>query len=156
MLVPITIVVTTFTTHNIQIPWMVHHIQTTPLSKDEVPLNQIPLQNYMLEIHHGWTFWFQGKRTTRLGANVSPIVSHLGLIFEIPSQMWITMEENLRLVLLCGFKKLCLLGARRAKPFANWHSFHWWHETSHMPTLRTLITNQHSGIFWSLPTQHTL
>jgi hypothetical protein len=31
----------------------------------------------------------------RLGANMSPIVSHLDLILQISNQMWITMGENL-------------------------------------------------------------
>jgi hypothetical protein len=32
---------------------------------------------------------------------VSPIISRLAMILQIPNQMSITMEENLRLVLLC-------------------------------------------------------
>jgi hypothetical protein len=94
-----------------------------------------------LKIHHGWTLWFQSKRTTRLGANVSPIIGHLVIILQVPSQMWITMEENPKLILLCDLRNLGLLGASKAKPFANWHFFHWWHETSRMSTSRTLITN---------------
>ncbi len=61
-------------------------------------------------------FWFQGKRTIRPSANVSPIISCLGVILQIPNQMWITMEENLRLVLLCDPRSLGLLGAPKAKP----------------------------------------
>jgi hypothetical protein len=63
--------------------------------------------------------WFQSKRTTRPSANVNPIISHLAVILQIPSQMRITMEENLRLILLCDPKNLGVLGAPRAKPFAN-------------------------------------
>jgi hypothetical protein len=79
--------------------------------------------------------WFQGKMTIKLGANVSPIVSHLAIILQIPSQIQIVMKENLRLVLLCDPRNLILLGASKAKPFANWHFLHWWHETFPMPTL---------------------
>jgi hypothetical protein len=35
------------------------------------------------------------------GVNVSPIIIRLAMILQIPNQMSITMEENLRLVLLC-------------------------------------------------------
>jgi hypothetical protein len=52
----------------------------------------------MLEIHHGWTLWFQSKRTIRPSENVSPIVNRLIIIFQIASQMWITVKENLGLV----------------------------------------------------------
>jgi hypothetical protein len=134
---------------------MVHHVQTTLLSRAKVSLSQITLQNYLLEIHHGWTLWFQGKRTIRPGANVSPIVSHLAIILQVSSQMWITMGKNLKLVLLCDPMNLDLLGALKAKPFAKWHFFHWWLETSHMSTLKTLITNHQSGGSWSSSTQHT-
>jgi hypothetical protein len=149
MSTPITIVVTTLTTHNIKIPWMVHHIQTTPLSRVEVPLSQITSYNYLLEIHHGWTFWFQSKRTIKSSANVSLIISRLVRILQIPihNQMWITMEENLKLVLLCDLKNLGLLGASKAKPFVNLHFFHWWHETSRMSTSITFVSNQHSDNF---------
>jgi hypothetical protein len=63
--------------------------------------------------------WFQGKRTIRPDVNVNPIISHLVVILQIPNQMWIIMEENLRLVLLCDPKNLGVLGAPRAKPFAK-------------------------------------
>jgi hypothetical protein len=125
-----------------------------PLSRAKVPLSQIT-RTYLLEIHHGWTFWFQGKSTSRLSANVSPIVSHPVVILQIPNQMWITIKEKFKLVILCDPRNLGRLGAPKAKPFADWHFFLWWHETSHMPTSRTLITNQHSDGSWSLPTQHT-
>jgi hypothetical protein len=98
---------------------MVHHIQATPLFGVEVPLKQITFKNYMLEIHHGWTLWFQSKRTTRLSANVSPIIHCLAIIFQMPNQMWINMDENLVLILLCDLRNLGLLGELKAKPFAN-------------------------------------
>jgi hypothetical protein len=61
---------------------------------------------------------------SRLGVNVSPIVIHLFVIFQIPNQMWIIMEEDLILIPLFDFKNHGLLDAPKAKPFANWHSFH--------------------------------
>jgi hypothetical protein len=72
---------------------MVHHIQNTSLS-------QITLQVYMMKIHHGWILWFQGKRTNRPSANVSPIINRLFVILQIFNQMWIIMEKNLTLILL--------------------------------------------------------
>jgi len=115
-----------------------------PHSGLEVPLSQITLHNYLLEIHHGGTLWFQGKRTNRLGVNVNPIINRLVAIFQILNQMWITMEKNLILNLLCDFRSLGLFRALR-KPFAKGHFFHWWHETPHMLTSRTFFTNQHDG-----------
>jgi hypothetical protein len=54
-------------------------------------------------------------------------------------------RKTSRLVLLFNLKNLDLFGALRAKSFANLHFLKGWHKTSHMPTLKTLITNQHSG-----------
>jgi hypothetical protein len=93
---------------------MVHRIQITLLSRVKVPLSQTTLHNYLLGIHHGCTLWFQGKMTIKPSANVSPIVSHLIIILQILSQMWITMKENLSLVLPCDPKNLSLLVALRA------------------------------------------
>jgi hypothetical protein len=62
-----------------------------------------------MEIHHGWTLWFQNKKTNGRGANVSPIIIHLFEILQNPNQMWITMEENLRLVILFDYRNLGLL-----------------------------------------------
>ncbi len=117
MSVPITIDVAKLTTHNIKIIQIVHHIQTTPPppSKIEVPLSQITLQNYLLEIHHGWTLWFQGKRNTRPNVNVNPIVSRLVVILQIPNQMWITMEKNFIFILLCDPKEPRSIGCTKIK-----------------------------------------
>jgi hypothetical protein len=49
----------------------------------------------------------------------------------------------MRLVILSNPENLGLFGAPRAKSFATWHLLQRWHKTSHMPTLRTLITNPH-------------
>jgi len=65
------------------------------------------------------------QKDHRLNANVNPIISHSVIIIHIPNQRWITMEENLRLVILCDVKNLSLLCALRAKLFVNWHFFHW-------------------------------
>jgi len=72
-----------------------------------------------MEIHHGWTFWFQNKRTNKLGANVSPIINHMFVIFQIFSQMLITIEANLKLILLFNLRNLGLLDALKAKLFTN-------------------------------------
>jgi hypothetical protein len=113
------------TTHNIKyLKWYTISKPTSYLGLRF--LNQITLQNYLLEIHHGWTLWFRSKRTTRPGANGSPIVSHLAIILQVFNQMWITTGKNLKLVLLCDPRNLDLLGALRAKPFAKWHFLHWW------------------------------
>jgi hypothetical protein len=87
MLVPITIIVITHITHNIEISCMVQHIQTTSLFRVKVLLNQIMLQNYLMEIHHGLTLWFQSKRTNKSSANVNPIVICVFVILQMPSQM---------------------------------------------------------------------
>jgi hypothetical protein len=68
----------------------------------------------------------------------------LAIIPQIPNQMWITIEENLRLIILCDLRNLGLL---RAKSFANWHFFHWWHETSHMPNFENTY---HKSTYWQL------
>jgi hypothetical protein len=52
---------------------------------------------------------------------------HFGSKAKVPLgrvQMQITMVENLKLVLLCDPRNLGLLGALRAKTFANWHFLH--------------------------------
>ncbi len=69
-----------------------------------------------MKIHHGWTFWFQSKKTNKSYANVNPIIIRLFVIL----QMWIIMEENLILVPLFDLKNLVgLLDAPNAKPFTN-------------------------------------
>jgi hypothetical protein len=54
------------------------------------------------------------------------------------------MKKKLRLIILFDLKNLNLFGASRAKPFVDWHFFQWQCKTSHMPTSKTLITNQHN------------
>jgi hypothetical protein len=49
--------------------------------------------------------------TTRPSANVNPIISRL-----TTNQMWIIMEENLKLVLLFDLKNLGLLGSINVSP----------------------------------------
>jgi hypothetical protein len=57
------------------------------------------------------------------------------------------MKENLKLVLLCDPRNLGLLGALKAKPLANWHFPHWWHEN--IPNAN-LENNYPKSIWWLL------
>jgi hypothetical protein len=113
---------------------------------------------YYMEIHHEWTLWFWGEKTSRLNAKMSPIIGHLVAILTFFNQMWIIMENNLGYFLLSNYKNkdLNLSCARKVKPFFDLHFLQWWCETFHMPTFRTLITNQHGNNFHKLFSQHTM
>ncbi len=38
-----------------------------------------------------------GEKTNQPNVNVIPIINCLGAIFQIPSQMWITMEKHIKI-----------------------------------------------------------
>ncbi len=59
------------------------------------------------------------KKTIRPGASVSPIISHLAVILHVLNPLWNTMEENLKLVILCDLRNLGLLDTLKVTPFAN-------------------------------------
>jgi hypothetical protein len=84
MLMPTTIDVITNIKHNMKIHGMVHHVQTTPLFEAKDLYNNAKLFN-------GNPPWRNtlvlGEKTSRLGANMNPIVSRLIAIFQILNQM---------------------------------------------------------------------
>ncbi len=88
---------------------------------------------------------------------MNPIISHLTMI---PSNSLAKCEtcigRKLKKPLLSSHKNRFLgqLNALWEKPFVNWYFLQRWHEASHVPTLGTLITNQHGGNPCGLPTQH--
>jgi hypothetical protein len=47
-----------------------------------------------MEIHYGLTLWFWGENTSKLGANMNPIDTHIIAILQIPNQMWIIVRKN--------------------------------------------------------------
>jgi hypothetical protein len=98
-------------------------------------------------------FWFEGERTNRPSENVNLFVNHLIAISQIHSQMWITMDKNLRYSLLSNHvnRHLGLLSASKTKPISNWYFTQRWHKTSHMPTSRTPITYQYSACPYKFP-----
>jgi len=91
-------------------PWIINLVQTTSLSKVNVPLSYITMLDYIMEIHHGWTLWFWGENTNRLSGNMNPIIGWLTTLLQI-NEMWITMTKTLRLIILSNLRNLSTFGA---------------------------------------------